>query len=119
MLLREDYTTPLNPIGIKGTGESGTGAGAAIASAIDDAIGTPRRGARAADYAAAAQAAIARGRLKVPRTGRMAAFVVQLAGTAGAMTASESALLRTRLILSSPDGTVNLRISDPRRTVSS
>ena len=34
--------TPLNPLGIKGAGESGiTGVGAAIASAIDDAIGIP------------------------------------------------------------------------------
>jgi carbon-monoxide dehydrogenase large subunit/6-hydroxypseudooxynicotine dehydrogenase subunit gamma len=42
ILLREDYTTPLNPLGIKGAGESGiTGVGAAIASAIDDAIGIP------------------------------------------------------------------------------
>ncbi len=42
VLLREDYTTPLNPLGIKGAGESGiTGVGAAIASAIDDAIGIP------------------------------------------------------------------------------
>jgi CO/xanthine dehydrogenase Mo-binding subunit len=42
VLLREDYTTPLNPLGIKGAGESGiTGVGAAIASAIDDAIGMP------------------------------------------------------------------------------
>jgi carbon-monoxide dehydrogenase large subunit len=40
VLLREDYTSPLNPLGIKGAGESGiTGVGAAIASAIDDAIG--------------------------------------------------------------------------------
>ena len=42
MLLREDYPSPLNPLGIKGAGESGiTGVGAAIASAIDDAIGMP------------------------------------------------------------------------------
>jgi len=42
VLLCEDYTTPLNPLGIKGAGESGiTGVGAAIASAIDDAIGVP------------------------------------------------------------------------------
>jgi aerobic carbon-monoxide dehydrogenase large subunit len=42
VLLRQDYTTPLNPLGIKGAGESGiTGVGAAIASAIDDAIGIP------------------------------------------------------------------------------
>ena len=34
--------SPLNPLGIKGAGESGvTGVGAAIASAIDDAIGIP------------------------------------------------------------------------------
>ncbi len=42
VMLREDYTSPLNPLGIKGAGESGvTGVGAAIASAIDDAIGIP------------------------------------------------------------------------------
>ena len=42
IILREDYTSPLNPLGIKGAGESGiTGVGAAIASAIDDAIGIP------------------------------------------------------------------------------
>ncbi len=42
IILREDYASPLNPLGIKGAGESGvTGVGAAIASAIDDAIGMP------------------------------------------------------------------------------
>jgi aerobic carbon-monoxide dehydrogenase large subunit len=42
VLLREDFATPRNPLGIKGAGESGiTGVGAAIASAIDDAIGVP------------------------------------------------------------------------------
>lgn len=42
VLLTEDAPTPLNPLGIKGAGESGiTGVGAAIASAIDDAIGIP------------------------------------------------------------------------------
>jgi carbon-monoxide dehydrogenase large subunit/6-hydroxypseudooxynicotine dehydrogenase subunit gamma len=42
VLLTQDYTTPRNPLGIKGAGESGiTGVGAAIASAIDDAIGMP------------------------------------------------------------------------------
>jgi carbon-monoxide dehydrogenase large subunit/6-hydroxypseudooxynicotine dehydrogenase subunit gamma len=42
VMLHEDYTSPLNPLGIKGAGESGiTGVGAAIASAIDDAIGMP------------------------------------------------------------------------------
>ncbi len=42
VMLREDYRSPLNPLGIKGAGESGiTGVGAAIASAVDDAIGVP------------------------------------------------------------------------------
>src|SRR5580700_5082368 len=42
VMLREDYDTPLNPLGIKGAGESGiTAVGATIASAIDDAIGIP------------------------------------------------------------------------------
>jgi carbon-monoxide dehydrogenase large subunit/6-hydroxypseudooxynicotine dehydrogenase subunit gamma len=42
VILREDYLSPLNPLGIKGAGESGiTGVGAALASAIDDAIGMP------------------------------------------------------------------------------
>ena len=42
VMLREDYASPLNPLGIKGAGESGiTGVGAAIASAIDEAIGMP------------------------------------------------------------------------------
>jgi carbon-monoxide dehydrogenase large subunit/6-hydroxypseudooxynicotine dehydrogenase subunit gamma len=42
VMLREDYASPLNPLGIKGAGESGvTGVGAAIASAIDAAIGVP------------------------------------------------------------------------------
>ena len=42
VILCEDYMSPLNPLGIKGAGESGiTGVGAAIASAIDDAIGMP------------------------------------------------------------------------------
>ena len=42
ILLTEDHPSPLNPLGIKGAGESGiNGVGAAIASAIDDAIGMP------------------------------------------------------------------------------
>ena len=42
VILRQDYTSPLNPLGIKGAGESGiTGVGAAIASAVDEAIGLP------------------------------------------------------------------------------
>ncbi len=42
VLLTEDAPSPLNPLGIKGAGEGGiTAVGAAIASAIDDAIGMP------------------------------------------------------------------------------
>jgi len=42
VILTEDYPTDLNPLGIKGAGESGiTGVGAAIASAVDAAIGIP------------------------------------------------------------------------------
>jgi carbon-monoxide dehydrogenase large subunit/6-hydroxypseudooxynicotine dehydrogenase subunit gamma len=42
MLLTEDAPSPLNPLGLKGAGEAGVnGVGAAIASAIDDAIGVP------------------------------------------------------------------------------
>jgi len=41
-LLTEDAPSPLNPLGIKGAGESGINpVGAVIASAIDDAIGIP------------------------------------------------------------------------------
>jgi aerobic carbon-monoxide dehydrogenase large subunit len=42
IILTEDYPSPLNPLGIKGAGESGVnGVGAAIAAAVDDAIGIP------------------------------------------------------------------------------
>jgi carbon-monoxide dehydrogenase large subunit/6-hydroxypseudooxynicotine dehydrogenase subunit gamma len=42
IILRQDHPSPLNPLGIKGAGESGiNGVGAAIASAIDEAIGIP------------------------------------------------------------------------------
>jgi carbon-monoxide dehydrogenase large subunit len=42
VLIFEDAPSPLNPLGVKGAGESGiTGVGAAIASAINDAIGIP------------------------------------------------------------------------------
>ncbi|MCC6888501.1 MAG: xanthine dehydrogenase family protein molybdopterin-binding subunit [Hyphomicrobiales bacterium] len=42
ILLTEDAPSPLNPLGLKGAGEGGVNAvGAAIASAIDDAIGQP------------------------------------------------------------------------------
>ncbi len=38
----EDAPTPLNPLGVKGAGEAGTSAvGAAIAAAVDDALGRP------------------------------------------------------------------------------
>ena len=41
-IVSEDAPSPLNPLGIKGAGEGGaTGAGAALAAAIDDAIGIP------------------------------------------------------------------------------
>ena len=40
--LTEDAPSPLNPLGIKGAGEGGINAvGAAVASAIDDALGCP------------------------------------------------------------------------------
>jgi carbon-monoxide dehydrogenase large subunit/6-hydroxypseudooxynicotine dehydrogenase subunit gamma len=42
ILITEDAPSPLNPLGIKGAGEGGvTGVGAAVAAAIDDAIGIP------------------------------------------------------------------------------
>src|SRR5262249_62083681 len=40
--LFEDVPTPLYPLGVKGAGEAGiTGVGAAIAAAVDDALGRP------------------------------------------------------------------------------
>jgi aerobic carbon-monoxide dehydrogenase large subunit len=42
VLLTQDAPSPLNPLGLKGAGEGGINAvGAAIAAAIDDAIGVP------------------------------------------------------------------------------
>jgi carbon-monoxide dehydrogenase large subunit/6-hydroxypseudooxynicotine dehydrogenase subunit gamma len=42
VLISEDAPSPLNPLGLKGAGEGGTSAvGAAIAAAIDAAIGMP------------------------------------------------------------------------------
>ncbi len=42
IILREDFPTTLNPLGLKGAGESGINAvGAAIANAVEDAIGMP------------------------------------------------------------------------------
>ena len=42
MLLSEDAPSPLNPLGVKGAGEGGTNAcGAALATAIEQAIGRP------------------------------------------------------------------------------
>ncbi|MFM1813425.1 MAG: hypothetical protein RLZ98_120 [Pseudomonadota bacterium] len=42
VLVTEDAPSPLNPLGVKGAGEAGTNAaGAAIAAAIDDALGMP------------------------------------------------------------------------------
>jgi CO/xanthine dehydrogenase Mo-binding subunit len=41
-VITEDAPSPLNPLGLKGAGEGGTNpVGAAIASAIDDALGRP------------------------------------------------------------------------------
>lgn len=41
-LITEDAPSPLNPLGLKGAGEGGVnGAGAAIAAAVDDALGKP------------------------------------------------------------------------------
>jgi carbon-monoxide dehydrogenase large subunit/6-hydroxypseudooxynicotine dehydrogenase subunit gamma len=42
VLITEDAPSPLNPLGVKGAGEGGANAvGAAIAAAIDDALGRP------------------------------------------------------------------------------
>ncbi|HZM46429.1 MAG TPA: xanthine dehydrogenase family protein molybdopterin-binding subunit [Burkholderiales bacterium] len=42
VIVSEDAPSPLNPLGIKGAGEGGVpGVGAALAAAIDDAIGVP------------------------------------------------------------------------------
>jgi len=42
VLITEDAPSPLNPLGLKGAGEGGVNAvGAAIAAAIDDAVGIP------------------------------------------------------------------------------
>lgn len=42
VIISEDAPSPLNPMGLKGAGEGGTNAvGAAIASAVDDALGMP------------------------------------------------------------------------------
>jgi aerobic carbon-monoxide dehydrogenase large subunit len=42
VVISEDAPSPLNPLGLKGAGEGGVNAvGAAIAAAIDDAIGMP------------------------------------------------------------------------------
>jgi CO/xanthine dehydrogenase Mo-binding subunit len=42
VLIAEDAPSPLNPLGVKGAGEGGTnGVGAAIASAVDDALQRP------------------------------------------------------------------------------
>jgi aerobic carbon-monoxide dehydrogenase large subunit len=42
VIVTEDAPSPLNPLGIKGAGEAGVnGVGAALAAAIDDAIGIP------------------------------------------------------------------------------
>ena len=58
ILVTEDAPSPLNPLGLKGAGEGGANpVGAAIASAIDDALRPPRRGDAPAGHAAAAEGA--------------------------------------------------------------
>jgi CO/xanthine dehydrogenase Mo-binding subunit len=45
ILVTEDAPSPLNPLGVKGAGEGGiTAVGAAIANAVDDALGRPGAG---------------------------------------------------------------------------
>ncbi|MGE0210784.1 MAG: xanthine dehydrogenase family protein molybdopterin-binding subunit [Parvibaculaceae bacterium] len=45
LLVTEDAPSPINPLGVKGAGEGGiTAVGAAIASAVDDALGRPGAG---------------------------------------------------------------------------
>jgi CO/xanthine dehydrogenase Mo-binding subunit len=45
ILVTEDAPSPLNPLGVKGAGEGGiTAVGAAIANAVDDALGQPGAG---------------------------------------------------------------------------
>ena len=56
VLITEDAPSPLNPLGLKGAGEGGINAvGAAIASAIDDALGMPGAVTQLAGHAAAAE----------------------------------------------------------------
>jgi CO/xanthine dehydrogenase Mo-binding subunit len=44
VLISEDWPAESNPLGVRGAGEGGaTGCGAAIAAAVDDAIGRPGR----------------------------------------------------------------------------
>ena len=64
VLLTEDAPSPLNPLGVKGAGEGGTtGVGAAIASAVDDALG--RRGDRRLPITPAESRHAVRRRLRV------------------------------------------------------
>ena len=76
VLISEDGPSPLNPLGLKGAGEGGTNAvGAAIAAAIDDALGmrgavtelpvTPQR-LRAADAAGGRTNLLTRAPLPAP-----------------------------------------------------
>ena len=58
VIVTEDAPSPLNTLGLKGAGEGGINpVGAAIASAIDDALQTPGRGDAIAGHAAAAEGA--------------------------------------------------------------
>ncbi len=63
VLITEDAPSPLNSLGVKGAGEGGANAvGAAIAAAIDDALGQPGAVTAAAGHAAAAARYFAGGR---------------------------------------------------------
>ena len=68
VVIAEDAPSPLNPLGVKGAGEGGTNAvGAAIASAVDDALRPARRDHQPADHAAHRCAAAGRSAVKPPR----------------------------------------------------
>ena len=65
VLLTEDAPSPLNPLGVKGAGEGGTtGVGAAIAGAVDDALGTPGAIRRLPITPADVRALVARGAIQ-------------------------------------------------------
>ena len=71
VLITEDAPSPLNPLGLKGAGEGGANAvGAAIAAAIDDAIGMPGAVTQLPVTRAWEFSVVAARRLPRPRSGR-------------------------------------------------